>query len=143
MKIRPPLIAGAGKGLFAVGEFEEDEWMCPYIGESIAQNCLDQRCDEDKTAPCAITDTRRHCIGSACRRGIGSMANGRFRVDGTSRVLNAHNAVVEPRHAQGRWLRATKPIADGDEIFVCYGDECALDDNHTTRRTRLGDTRPC
>ena len=144
VKIRQSTIPGAGKGVFAVREFEEDESICPCIVESITQNCLDQRYDEDETAPYAITDRRRRYIDSACRRGIGSMANGRFRADGTSRVLNAHNAVVEPRRAQGRWLRATKPIAAGGEIFVYYGDEYVLGNNHTTRRTtRLGDTRPC
>ena len=134
---------GGGKGLFAVREFEEDEWICPYIGESITQNCLDQRYDEDETAPYAITDTRRRYIDSACHRGIGSMANGKFRANGTSRVLNAHNAVVEARRGSGRWLRATKPMADGSEIFVYCGEEYILDDDHTTKRTRLVDTRPC
>jgi len=140
---RDSTIPGAGKGVFATAFIPDGHWICPYVGESINQNCLESRYPGDQVAPYAVDDGRRRYIDSACLRGIGSIANGLFDAAGSSRPQDQHNAIIEARPDGSRWLRATRDIPDGSEIFVWYGDAYTLEDNHQTKRRRRDDTRPC
>lgn len=71
------------------------------------------------------------------------MANGLFRRDGFSRTEAQHNAKADFREDGQLWIQATKNIAKDSEIFVFYGEQYRLDDNHETRRINGYDTRPC
>lgn len=134
---------GNFKGLFAERDFLEGEWICPYIGERITRNCLDQRYPGDITAPYAVKEGGRWVNDSACRRGIGAMANAKFRADGSCRARSQHNAFIDPRPNRGQWLRADVDISEGEEIFVWYGLDYRLDMDHKTYRTTRPETRPC
>lgn len=138
-------VAAAGKGLFAVTGFGFDDWICPYGGENINQNCLDMRYEEDETATYATRVSANSIIDGACVRGIGAMANGLFRNDGRPRSENSHNAKIVTRRNRGLWLKATRNIPAGREIFAFYGYEYIIQDeyNHVTRRTTRADNRPC
>ena len=144
VQARDSTIPGAGKGLFATREFQQDDWIVPYVGEVVTDPCLNQRYGDD-TAPYASEYSRRRFIDSACRRGTGARANGLFRADGRSRSINQHNAVIlnRPGGNGGLWLRARRNIPMGSEIFVWYGDEYRVENNHETRRSTIADTRPC
>jgi hypothetical protein len=142
VRVRPSTIPNTGKGLFATRDFLSNSWICPYLGEVISQQYLDQRYVGDVTAAYAVQDGVNF-IDSACRRGIAAMANGLFRNDGHARSVNQHNAIIEQRPGQGVWLRAPINISDGDEIFVWYGDDYRLEDDHETVKRRGVDTRPC
>lgn len=140
---RDSTVANAGKGLFATKDFEEGEYIIPYIGEIITENCLNQRYDDEITAPYTTDFSRRRYIDSACQRGTASRANGLFRSNGRSRTRRVHNAEIVNRPSQGIWLQATRDIDRGNEIFVWYGNNYILQNNHETKRTRRQDNRPC
>lgn len=144
VRVRPSNEAGAGKGLFTTTPRVMGEWICPYIGETITQACLDKRYPGDTTATYTVNaSNERHHTDSACQRGIGAMANGKFDAEGFSRPRNRHNAVIETRDGEGLWLQATRRIGANREIFVHYGDDYVLDDDHSTKRTTREDDRPC
>ncbi|CAB1097165.1 unnamed protein product [Ectocarpus sp. CCAP 1310/34] len=88
-------------------------------------------------------------IDSACNRGVASLSNGLFNANGSVSSLSRHNCVSRYRPVgdgvPGAWLKSTKPIKIGDEIFNWYGDGgYMLQHNHSTkRRTKEPDTRPC
>lgn len=150
VRARPSTIPGAGKGLFATRPFAVDDWICPMICESLTQACFDTRYPGNVTAPYAEQDIFNapfNIVDCACERGIGSFANARFNANGTVRPLNDHNALTEHRNEigffVGIWLRANQPIQPGSEIFLWYGDNYILENNHTTRRRKGNDGRPC
>ena len=140
VQVRDSTLADAGKGLFATRDFEQGEWIIPYIGELINETCLNDRYGDD-TAPYASAFSRRRYIDGACMWGTATPANGLFRRDGRSRTVNAHNTVIENRNS-GLWLRARRQISEGDEMFVWYGDDYLLEGAHQTRRSTTADTRP-
>lgn len=148
LRVKDSTIEGAGKGLFSLKELDAGEWICPYVGESISEACLNNRYGEDGTAPYAVQEDdfiyEESYIDSACVRGVGAMANGLFRRDGVSRTEAQHNTTLADRPGyDGIWLKASRAIAADEELFVYYGDQYRLQDDHRTRRTRLPDNRPC
>lgn len=148
LRVRPSTLQGAGKGLFTVKNIARGTWICPYLGEVIDLDCLEKRYPGDAVAPYTTTGTNDDdYVDSACQRGIASMANGNFRGD-KPRAKRDHNADIEVkkkrRNSRGEvWLRALKNIPAGEEIFVWYGNEYRLEDDHSTVRKRKGDNRPC
>lgn len=149
LRVKDSTIEGAGKGLFATTGFYQDQWICPYVGENVTHGCLDARYPGDVTAPYAtqyenpLAFNAGDFVDSACVRGVGAMANGIFLPDGTSAGVEHHNAQIETREGGVLWLRATEDIGPHDEIFLHYGDQYVLENNYSTRRSRLPDTRPC
>jgi hypothetical protein len=133
-----------GKGLFATEDIPANTWICPYNGETINKACLDNRYPGDMTAPYAYQKNRDSFEDAACLRGTGSMSNGKFRANGQSRALSQHNSkIVNRRNGVGPWLKSTKAISNGSEIYTYYGPDYRIEDNHDTKRTNQADTRPC
>lgn len=142
IKIKKSTLPGVGKGLFSTSRIERDTWICPYIGESINEQCLNQRYPGNMTAPYAVKKGQRY-EDSACMRGSGAMANGKFRANGQAQTAQRHNAVIRNRPGYGLWIWSTKNILRDREIFVHYGGQYRLENNHVTKRMRGPDTRPC
>lgn len=147
VQVKQSTITDAGKGLFATKDFEKDDLICPYVGELTTQACLNERYGEDGTGPYALTFDGGRATDSACYRGVASMSNGLINQrTGRSRPRQLHNAIITEAEMDGVTypaLYATKSIAVGDEIFCWYGDEYILTDDHTTKRRKRNDTRPC
>lgn len=145
LRIKSSSIAGAGKGLYATRYISAGSWICPYVGELISEQCLDLRYPGDITAPFTVNNgDGSNYIDSACKRGIGAIANGIFDNLGVSLPHQNHNAEIEFKpESQMNWLRATRNIFNGEEIFVYYGNVYRLENNHLTRRSKMEDTRPC
>ena len=156
VKSQTSTIPAAGRGLFARKDFGKGEWICPMLGENISTACARKRYFGYVTAPYTEEYENGRSIDCACSRGIGSLANALFHVEGKMKGKlkgrTAHNAytIVRPRDKRGRprqiWLRADKKIKNGDEIFLWYGKgDFKLENTHTTkkRRRKVADTRPC
>jgi len=144
VRISDSTIESGGKGLFATRFIPRFAWICPYVGDEIDNHCLDLRYPNDRTATYAIAKHENVNIDSACRRGIASMANGKFRANGRSQPRNMHNAITDLRQPMNElWIRAWKNIQEGQEIFVWYGHDYRLTQDHSTSRNRLQDSRPC
>ena len=151
VRTKESTIPNAGKGLFATRLFRKDSWICPYTGEITTMECIHQRYPGSMTAPYTeqLPGPQQLAVDCACTRGIGSLANGRFNQNGTVSSLSRHNCFTRYRPVgdgiPGLWLKATKTIKEGDEIFNWYGDGgYMLQNNHSTkRRTKVPDSRPC
>lgn len=146
VRVMQSTIPNSGKGLFATRPIASGAWICPYGGEEVDDACIDLRYAGNATAPYADQLNNGTNLDAACERGIGSMAQGKFGANGKSLAKNRHNAEGVSRRIGGRrtiWLRATRAIATGAEIFHYYGDEYRLEATHTTRRFRSQDSRPC
>lgn len=141
IKTMQSLIPNAGLGLFAIKDFYIRDWICPYVGELVSDECLTDRYGDD-TAPYA-TDHVDGAIDSACMRGTASLANGLFTANGISRAKRFHNAQIVYNPDGIIWVRATKRINNGSEIYIHYGRQYRLEGNHTTSRIRSIDNRPC
>ncbi|AAR26960.1 FirrV-1-G2 [Feldmannia irregularis virus a] len=152
--VKTSTIPNAGKGLFATRDFKKNTWICPYFGEIIDANCFVQRYPGKATAPYAemlpLNTTPRKYVDSACTRSVGSLANGKFKGDGSVSSLRHHNCFTRYRPVgdgfKGVWLKSTKTIKAGDEIFNWYGEGNynLFASNHSTkRRTKAPDSRPC
>lgn len=151
VKIKDSTIPGAGKGLFATRRLPKDSWICPYSGEPTTMNCIHQRYPGAMTAAYTeqIPGPANLAFDCACSRGVGSLANARFNADGKVSALNRHNCLSRYRPVgdgvPGVWLKSTRVVEDGDEIFNWYGGGgYLLQDNHSTsRRAKAPDSRPC
>jgi len=144
IQVKESSIQGAGKGLFVTRDFKKGEWICPYVGEVIDQNCTYQRYTPGQTCPYMIEKDGTEYIDAACVRGIGSMANCLVKNNGDVRSVEAHNASFSWRTSLNEpWLKTTKNIKKGREIFVYYGSDFKVQDNHITKRGNGPDTRPC
>ena len=135
-----------GRGLFTTEDIPAKTWICPYVGENISFRCLERRYG-DTTATYATDIDNNRFIDAACRRGIASLANGRFAANGKSLPRSMHNAEIVMRSGRTRrndvWLKSLKKIPANKEIFVWYGSNFRLGDEHSTKRTKLTDNRPC
>ncbi len=151
VKSKDSTIPNAGKGLFATRKLPKNSWICPYVGESTTMTCINQRYPGDTTASYTeqMPGPQQIAVDAACSRGIGSLANALFNADGSVSSLRRHNCISRYRPVgdgtPGLWLKTTKTIKIGDEIFHWYGDGgYMLQDNHSTRRrAKVPDSRPC
>lgn len=165
VKIKESGEKNAGKGLFATKAFEPNEWVCPYSGFETTKPCIDQWYKgADTTAPyvecdysqAMASDSTRVCVDAACTRGIGSMANTKVtlvRDEATGVKVpvvadrSLQNCDTELRGDGSIWLKTLKKINKDRELFVFYGDQYLLQDNHSTKRRvkqdKPGGPPPC
>ncbi len=129
LRVKPSTIAGAGKGLFAMKRgappnavvFKKDAKIIDYYGDVIDQETLVNRYG-DYTAPYGTQiGTGNRYENAACRRGVGALANHK----GTG-----HNARLAYRlHPTAAvLLKATRPIRNGQEVFVNYGRDYLMNE---------------
>lgn len=105
--------------------------------------CIQKRYPGRMTAPYAIQlpGTGNAFVDCARVRGIGSLANGIFKPDGTVAPLSRHNCKASYRPVgdgiPGLWMKTTKKIGKGGELFMFYGEGgYSLESSHSTERRR-------
>ena len=96
------------------------------------------------------SDSGRVCVDAACTRGIGSMANTKVTFVNNVPVVadrNLQNCDTEVRGDGSIWLKTLKKINKDRELFVFYGEQYLLQDNHSTKRRvkqdKPGGPPPC
>lgn len=135
VKIADSEIENAGKGLFAYQPprarqrrngvvFRAGSHIVPYGGELISNDELQRRYGSF-TGPYALRVNNRTIRDTACNRGIGSLANHTNENDA--------NAVLRPNS-----VVAVRPIRNGDEILVSYGDEYEFNEPGSAYATQRG-----
>lgn len=161
VKIKKSGEAGSGKGLFATKPFGASDWVCPYVGNNTTKHCIDQWYrGNGVTAPyveCDFSTARRVrarqrvCYDAACKRGIGSMANTKALpgIQGLEIAPKSQqNCVAEVRLVSeggdgSVWLRTIRKVGAEEELFLFYGNDYLLQNNHaTTRRVGRDDAGP-
>jgi hypothetical protein len=140
LQIRDSEIPNSGKGLFAVNPdarranavvFNTDGDICDYHGELIDHAELVRRYGTH-TAPYGMTIKQHERYeDGALVRGVGTLVNHM-----TGRNANAaFKIVMINKKAHHVKLQALKPIRNGDEIYVDYGNEYLFDEptSYSTR----------
>ena len=131
LKVKPSLIEGGGKGLFAYDPtladnaivFKTNQTICRYNGGDTTLQQLDEEYGENATAPYAVVESGNHVVDAAFpRRGVGSLANHRHLLRNNDATLssNYNNHTVV--------LKARKNIRNGQEIYVWYGNAYHFDE---------------
>lgn len=113
-----------GKGLYAFKDFSRGDVICPYGGRPVTDSNLDSMYDGH--APYALTDDKHgKNTDAACKRGVGSMANG-ASTKKESNASSHYQSLVNPitgKEEETFYLVATKRIQKGDEIVHHYGTD--------------------
>lgn len=139
LQIKPSLIPGAGKGLFAVDKTKQPgeivfhvprqrrgrpksvgRKILEYDGEDIDEMTLTERYG-NFTAPYGFEVKDGQYTDSACIRGIAALVNHKAR----SRGDNAEFYTTRGPNSKIA-LRAKKDIRNGQEIYASYGHEYRL-----------------
>lgn len=136
LRIKPSTIPGAGKGLFAMKRgaaanavvFKKDAKIIDYYGDLVNRQTLDARYG-DHTAPYGIQiGTGNRYEDAACRRGVGAVANHRGA---------GYNARLSYRWqpTPAALVKAIRPIRNGQEVLVSYGQGYLMDEAGVTHKT--------
>jgi len=127
-------IRDAGRGLFAFQPrakngivFRKDDVIAKYIGEYTTRDETNLRYGT-KTAPYALEISPTKVIDASLKRGLGSLAN-------SKRLKRDCNAKLTATAGAG-YLKATKNIRHGEEIYVYYGNDYEFDTEHSTKYVR-------
>ena len=118
--VKKSTLPNAGKGLFTKRDIKKGERIVEYIGEIITEAELDRRAENDIYGY-AFYINKKRCIDAyympeALAR-FANDAKGLTRIAGVT-----NNAEYEIWKNRG-WIKATKDIKAGAEIFVSYGAE--------------------
>ncbi len=139
VEVRQSLIEGAGNGVFATDNFEEDQIICEYVGKVRIQTDDVKNQNYDLTIPgfnevlTGISDKQK----LSSMNQVGSLVNSAF--DHTEYKPNARYVALAPkpklysakRFKQQKgtlqrklvprmWVVSTKKIKSGEEIFTNY-----------------------
>lgn len=131
-------------GLFADKDFNVNDWICPYRGETIADDCLQARYPGNMAAPYAVRKVDGDYIDAACKRGVAANSKTRCGLNGQTLAKAHHNAEIQNRnHVFPKWLVAIQHIQAGEEIFTWSGAQYECDRNHSTGRSTRPNDDPC
>ena len=126
VRIQPSTIPEAGKGLFAIRRFERGALIAPYKGEVYKNRRELEQATGTNTAE-ARDLTAEYVIGTENDKFINAYATNSSPAryanhkEGHDRGHLANAKFWEDGSNHEVWLRATRPIAAGSEIFVDYG----------------------
>lgn len=126
-------------GLFTTRPFASGDMLAPYGGEVLRDAA--EVATRYGTGPDALGPYVLHRVDAACRRYVGSFANGAFGAlesrANADAVATAHRYHGPPRKSGSSyrgfrltrdnlgikyWLVASRPIRAGDEVIMDYGD---------------------
>ena len=120
LKIKKSSIPNAGKGLFVFDKFAENDIIfkkgdkiISYEGELINLQQLNKRYG-DYTAPYALNIDKNNYRDASLKRGVGSLGNTNNKRNNVKLSANTKNKTA--------FLKATKNIRNGSEIFISYVD---------------------
>lgn len=139
-------------GLFACDEhaganavvFQTGAYIVPYVGEIINPDLLEERYHGNEVAPYVDRIGRNRFVDAGPMRGVGGISNMcaawlAFKPDGEN-AMCSNNALIESRGIGPHsfpFLKATKPINNGEEVFTHYGVEYFAEDSiHLKHETR-------
>lgn len=138
VRVRNSTIPGAGRGLFATKDFNRNDIICPIWGKEKSPEQVQNDYGANITPPYVVELTRRKQVDGACHKYVGQMANTQLGADGKS-SLRKSNASISVNHRAMPYklfIKASKPIKAGDEIFVYYGESYGIPMNYEYKRVK-------
>lgn len=112
-----------GDGLFAMRDFKKDENIVEYIGEVLTEEQFKTRYSDDK--PAYVLDLNNSILDAS------DVRKSNFARYANHKPMSQANA----RFTKTAWLRATKAIYKGQEIFVDYGRDYWKGRTHLKKTT--------
>jgi SET domain-containing protein len=102
--------------------------ICPYDGEILSREQMDDRRGTTHTAPYGIQIRNNRFEDSVLHRGVGSLINHKAIGRGANCefVINRNQRIDE---------KAIKDIRNGEELFVSYGNRYALNESNVKSST--------
>lgn len=118
LAIKKSTLPGAGKGLFTLKDIKKDQIVCEYEGERITWKQAIERNDENKGGYVYYIN-KNNCIDAfEFKATFGRYAND---AAGVGRIEGFRNNTTYDVVKNKVFLRATRNLAAGSEIFVSYG----------------------
>ena len=118
LKVRKSTLPGAGKGLFTLNDIKKGQIVCEYEGERITWKDAIERNDHDKGGYVYYIN-KNNCIDAYhYKNTFGRYAND---AAGVGRIKGFRNNSTYDVVKNKVFIRATRNIPAGSEIFVSYG----------------------
>ena len=118
--VKKSTLPNAGKGLFSKRDIKKGERIVEYVGEIITEKELDRRAENDIYGYAFYINKNRCIDAFYMPEALARFANDAKGITRLPGVTN--NAEYEVWKNRG-WIKATKDIKAGSEIFVSYGAE--------------------
>ncbi len=118
LKIKKSTLPGAGKGLFTIDDINKDEIVCEYEGELITWDDAIERNDENKGGYVYYISDKVCIDAFDYKKTFGRYAND---AAGLNRVSGLRNNAVYVEKKNKVFIKATRKIKAGSEVFVSYG----------------------
>ena len=116
--IKKSTLPGAGKGLFTLNDIKKGKLICEYEGERITWAEATERNEENKGGYVYYINDNNCVDAWAYKNTFGRYAND---AAGLTRLKGERNNSIYDVVRNKVFIRATRNIAAGSEIFVSYG----------------------
>ena len=118
LKVKKSTLPGAGKGLFTLNDVKKGQIVCEYEGERINWDQAIERNDKNKGGYVYFIN-KNNCIDAYYYKDT----FGRYANDaaGVGRISGFRNNSTYDVVKNKVYIRATRNITAGTEIFVSYG----------------------
>lgn len=118
LKVKKSTLPGAGKGLFTLNDIKKGQIVCEYEGEQITWAETEKR-NEKGIGGYVYYISQKVCIDAwHYKKTFGRYAND---AAGLTRIQGVRNNSVYHEVKNKVYIKATRNIAAGSEIFVSYG----------------------
>lgn len=118
LKVKKSTLPDAGKGLFTLSDIKKGQIVCEYEGERITWKQAIERNDENKGGYVYYIN-KNNCIDAfQFKTTFGRFAND---ASGVGRIEGFRNNSTYDVVKNKVYIRATRNIVSGSEIFVSYG----------------------
>ena len=126
MRVGPSTVPGGGEGLFARRPLRARELVSFYNGTRPRAKDVDRRRWELNGNAITVVDEEQTCIDvpapyDACARYRASLSHKANHCFDPARVNCAFELFWHPRFGKLKAMRALRPVAEGEELFVDYG----------------------
>jgi len=118
LKVKKSTLPGAGKGLFTMRDIRKDEIVCEYEGELITWNDAIERNDKGKGGYVYYINDKTCIDAFYYKKTFGRYAND---AAGLARIPGLRNNAVYDEKKKKVFIKATRNIPAGSEVFVSYG----------------------
>ena len=118
LKVKKSTLPDAGKGLFTMNEIKKGQIVCEYEGERITWAQATDRNDVDKGGYVYFINNKNCIDAYEYKDTFGRYAND---AAGVERIPGCRNNSTYDVVKNRVYIRATRNIKAGEEIFVSYG----------------------
>ncbi len=118
LEVKTSKLPNSGKGLFTKRDIKKGERIVEYLGEVITEKELDKRAENDIYGYAFYISSKKCVDAYYTPKELARYANDAAGIGRVKGIRN--NSIYEIWKNRG-WIKATRNIKAGEEIFVSYG----------------------